>query len=108
MLTRVIAEYRWFDGASFDHDYYATTHMLITREAAQGFGLVRLESERVNHPAAPGNGQVVAVTSAWFRDLASAHNALDAIGPVLQADLAHYTSIRPDMRISQVRTHLDR
>lgn len=106
MLTKVTAQYRWFEGASFDHAYYVTEHMLITREAAQGFGLVRLESERVLGLSAWKDGDVVAATSAYFENLASAQDALAAIGPVLQADLVHYTNIRPEMRIAQVASHL--
>lgn len=106
MLTKITAQYRWFEGASFDHAYYASEHMKITREAVKAFGLVRLESERVLWPTTEAAGAIVAATSAYFPDMASAQAALEAAGPALQADLVNYTNIRPEMRMAQVSPHL--
>lgn len=106
MLTKITAQYRWFEGASFDHAYYASEHMKITRDSLRGLGLIRLESERVLGPATIPAGSIVAATSAYFPDLASAQAALAAAGSVLQADLVNYTNIRPEMRMAQVSSHL--
>jgi uncharacterized protein (TIGR02118 family) len=105
MLTKVTAQYRWFAGASFDHDYYTTRHMKITLDAVQGFGLVRLESEQVQWPQGEKDGQVVATTSVYFPDRASAWAALAAARDALKADLVNYTNIQPEMRIAQVSSH---
>ncbi|MGE0350546.1 EthD family reductase [Hydrogenophaga sp.] len=105
MLTKITAQYRWFEGATFDHAYYATKHMAITLDAVKGFGHVRLESEQVQWPQGEKSGQVVAATSVYFPDMSSARTALAAAGDALRMDLVNYTNIRPEMRIAQVSSH---
>lgn len=105
MLSKVTAQYRWFEGAAFDHEYYRDAHMRITRDATQQYGLIRLESEQAQWPDGAKTGQVVAATSVYFIDIQSARRALAAVGSALQADLVNYTNIQPEIRLALVISH---
>lgn len=42
-MIRVIGFYRWKDGATFNHEYYNSEHMRVTKQALLPHGLLRLE-----------------------------------------------------------------
>lgn len=104
-MVKVTALYRWFEGAQFDHAYYQSEHMRITRDAVQPLGLLRLESEQALNPVPHLTGHVVAATSSYFPSVAVAEAALAAAGPLLRADLPNYTNIKPELHVSAVATH---
>src|SRR4029077_12091030 len=86
-VIRVTGFYRWTDGASFDHEYYNSAHMALTREQLMPLGLVRLESDRFIGGAAPKPGEIVAASHAYFQDIAQAQAALASVGKVLMSDV---------------------
>ncbi|CAN7433073.1 EthD family reductase [Acidovorax sp. Leaf78] len=104
-MIKITALYRWREGASFDHDYYHSEHMLIARAALQPLGLVRLESDRVLYPGEPRPGQVVALTNAFFSDLAQAQAAARQTAAELTADIPNYTNITPESYFAQMLQH---
>lgn len=105
-MIKVTSLYRWFDGATFDHAYYNTEHMRITRNALASFGPVRMESEQVVRPANAKPGQVIEGASTWFPSMAVAESALAAALPTIAADVANYTNIKPELLVTAVAAHL--
>ena len=75
-MVKIIGNYRWFDGASFDHRYYQQEHMRLTRELLQPLGLQRLESDHTLSATPLKAGQVVASSNAYFESLPAAQAAL--------------------------------
>jgi uncharacterized protein (TIGR02118 family) len=106
-VIRVTGFYRWTDGASFDHEYYNSAHMALTREQLLPLGLVRLESDRFISGTAPKPGEIVAASHAYFRDIAQAQAALASAGKVLMSDVPKYTTLVPEIRMSVVTSHLE-
>lgn len=104
-MVKITALYRWFEGAQFDHAYYQTEHMRIAHDALRPLGLLRLESEQNLQPAPLKAGQVVAATNACFATDAIAQEALAQTGALMRADLPRYTNIRPEMYLSEVKSH---
>jgi len=104
-MIRIIAFYRWREGASFNHDYYNSEHMRITKELLTPLGLVGLESDRYIAATPPAVGDVVAATNAYFPSMEVAKAALAAVGAALLADVANYTNIKPEMRFAEVTSH---
>lgn len=104
-MIRVIGFYRWKEGATFDHDYYHSTHMRLTHELLQPLGLVRLESDRYLSRKPPRDGDVIAASNAYFETIDAANAAMAAAGAELMADVPKYTSLTPETRIAQVNTH---
>lgn len=104
-MVKISGNYRWFEGARFDHAYYRAEHMRLTRELLRPLGLQRLESDSTlsAHPPAPG--QIIATSNACFATLAAAQAALQQAGAALLADLPNYTNIRPDLHLSEVDSH---
>lgn len=105
-MVKVTALYLGFEGAQFNHVYYRTEHMRITRDALRTLGLLRLESEQALQAAPDQAGHVVAASSAYFSTAESAQAALAQAGALLSADLPNYTNIKPRMHVSAVLTHL--
>jgi uncharacterized protein (TIGR02118 family) len=105
-MIKVTSIYRWFDGATFNHSYYNTEHMRITRNALASFGPIRMESEQVVGLASPKPGQVIAGASTWFPSIAIAESALAAALPTIGADVVNYTNIKPELIVSTVASHL--
>lgn len=105
-MIRVTGIYQWEDGAHFDHAYYNSEHMRITREALTANGLIRLESDRVLSSNAPAPGDVIATTNAYFPDLKVAQAAMAIATQALMEDLPKYTNLKPQIRISFVTSHL--
>jgi uncharacterized protein (TIGR02118 family) len=106
-VIKVTSLYRWFDGATFNHEYYNTEHMRITRSALVAFGPIRMESEKVARSTTVRlvPGQVIAGASTWFPSMAVTEAALAAALPTIGADLVNYTNIKPELFVSTVTAH---
>jgi uncharacterized protein (TIGR02118 family) len=104
-MIRVIGFYRWKEGATFNHDYYHSAHMKLTRELLQPVGLVRLESDRYLSPKPPREGELIAASNAYFESVETAQ-AMAAVGAQLMSDVPKYTSLTPEIRLAAVNSHL--
>jgi uncharacterized protein (TIGR02118 family) len=105
-VIRVIAFYRWREGATFDHDYYHSTHMKLTRELLRPLGLVRLESDRYLLTKPPRGGDVIAATNAYFETVEVAQAAGAAASAQLMNDVPKYTNLTPEVHIATVSSHV--
>ena len=105
-MIRVIGFYRWSEGAIFDHEYYNSQHMRLTKESLAPHGLLRLESDRYVSPKPPVAGEIIAASSAYFASLESAQTAMAEVGAILLADVSKYTDLKPEVRLAMVATHL--
>ena len=86
------------DGARFDHDYYAKTHIRMVREALAQTGL--LDARVFRGVSALDGGPVVAMAHLTFRDEAAMRACLDSpVAPSLHADVANFTDIAPVIEI---------
>ena len=104
-MIRVIGFYKWQDGASFDHEYYHSKHMQITKEALLPHGLIRLESEQFLSESQPASGDIIAASNAYFANIESAQAALANAGATLLADTPNYTSLQPEIKVAAVTAH---
>jgi uncharacterized protein (TIGR02118 family) len=105
-MIRVIGLYRWEDGARFDHEYYRSEHMRLTREVLTSHGLIRLESDRYLSPKAPVPGQIIAATNAYFPTLETAQSAMAAAAKALTEDVPKYTNLKPQLHLAEVNSHV--
>lgn len=105
-MVKIIGNYRWFDGAKFDHSYYQKEHMRLTRELLLPLGLQRLESDQTLSGTPLKTGQVVASSNAYFESLPAAQAALAQTGAQLVADVSNYTNIRPELHICEVAVYM--
>ena len=101
-MIRVIGIYRWTEGASFDHQYYQNTHMQLTRDLLTPLGLVRLEADRYLAANLVAPGTIIAASHAYFPSIEIAKTALSAVGATLMADVANYTTLKPELSFAVV------
>jgi uncharacterized protein (TIGR02118 family) len=104
-MIRVIGLYRWALDAQFDHDYYNSEHMRLTKQLLAPHGLIRLESDRYLSSKPPIVGEVVAASNAYFATVEAAQAALAAAGSSLMADVPKYTNLKPEIRVTMVTEH---
>jgi uncharacterized protein (TIGR02118 family) len=93
-MIRLSVLYPTTEGASFDHDYYRTSHVPL---AESTWGLTGAEIDK------GVSGPYVAAVHFQFEsmDALNAAMALEGTGAVI-ADVANYTSIAPVMQISEI------
>lgn len=95
-MIRVTVLYPTEGGTTFDHDYYAATHVPLVREAL-GSALVRSEYDR------GFDGQPFhAAAHLFFDSMESLGGAMGAAGEKLSSDIPNYTNATPVMQISEV------
>ena len=93
-MIRLSVYYPATDGATFDHDYYRTTHVPL---AVQSWGLDGAEIDR------GVNGPYVAAVHFRFESLDALNAAMAAPGTGAGlADVATYTSIQPVLQTSEI------
>lgn len=88
------------EGATFDYDYYTTTHFGIVKEILGGNGMT---SDSASKGLAGGPDVASPFFAIWtgvFPDMATLEGALAVAGPVL-ADIPNYTNVAPQMMIGE-------
>lgn len=93
-MIKLTVTYPKGEDTTFDHEYYATSHVPMCNEA---FNPVRVEVERgIDGPA-------VAAVSFYFdsMDAFSAAMASPRMGDIM-GDLPNYTNAVPSMQISEI------
>lgn len=93
-MIRVSVLYPKTEGATFDHDYYATSHVPL---AVSTWGLAGAEIDKGI------NGPYEAAVHFTFESLEAMGAAMANEGTAaVQADVANYTTIVPEMQISEI------
>lgn len=106
-LAKVTVNYRWSDGAHFNHEYYGSKHMEIAEQLLRPLGVIRLESNRTILEKTPKAGTVIASSTVYFPSVASAQAAVAKVGAALLADVPNYSNIRPELHVSEVAVHYE-
>ncbi|MFD2646111.1 EthD family reductase [Pseudomonas japonica] len=93
-MATLIVSYPATEGATFDKDYYLSTHLPLAEDAWGGYGL---QAAQVLFPHA-GQQPLVACLILRFADQAGIDAALAAPGtPAVLADVAKFTNIAPSI-----------
>jgi uncharacterized protein (TIGR02118 family) len=93
-MIKLTVSYPKGDDVSFDHDYYANTHIPLCKEV---FAPSRIELERGI------DGPSVAAVSFYFESSEAMQTAManPRMGEVM-GDVPNYTNSRPAMQVSQI------
>ena len=101
-MVRVYVMYPYSDGCRFDFDYYARTHMALTRRLLGPFGLRGTFVGRGIDGGGPGvPPQYVCVGGMEFNSQADYHRGVKRHGTELQADFINYTDIKPILVVTE-------
>ena len=93
-MIRLSVFYPATEGAAFDHDYYANSHVPL---AVTTWGLEGAEIDK------GVNGPYVAAVHFTFDSLESMGAAMSAPGTAdIMADVPNYTTIQPVMQTSEI------
>jgi uncharacterized protein (TIGR02118 family) len=93
-MIRLSVFYPTTEGATFDHDYYANSHVPL---AVKTWGGPAAEIDK------GVNGPYVAAVHFTFESLEAMGAAMSAPGTAdIMADVANYTTIQPVMQTSEI------
>jgi uncharacterized protein (TIGR02118 family) len=93
-MIRLSVFYPATEGATFDHDYYANSHVPL---AVKTWGLAGAEIDK------GVNGPYVAAVHFTFDSLEAMGAAMSAPGTAdVMADVPNYTTIQPVMQTSEI------
>ncbi len=103
-MIRLTALYRNTVGSTFDFDYYVNTHLQLSKQRLTDFGMGRIEVEKgieaMDGEAVP----YICIMHAEFSNADDFRRGLDQHGEELMADMPNYTTIEPDLQISEIVT----
>ena len=101
-MFRVSVMYPNQEGASFDFDYYKTTHMEMVQRKLKPFGLIRTE---VDKGISGGGGQpapYICVGHLYFESQQGYDKGIAEAGPALRGDIPNFTNLTPARQISEI------
>lgn len=102
-MIRVNVLYPYREGARFDADYYAKTHMDMVREAFGSHGLVSITVERGLVGGQPKSPPLyVGIGRLDFETMDGYKAAFREHGERLLADVPNFTDIQPLVQVSEV------
>jgi uncharacterized protein (TIGR02118 family) len=102
-MIRMSVMYPAAEGKKFDLDYYAKKHMPLVKERWGSMGLIRYEIDKGVAGGAPGSpAPFVCVGQLYFGSLGELQKAAAAHGKELFADIPNFTTIAPQVQISEI------
>jgi uncharacterized protein (TIGR02118 family) len=102
-MIRVSVHYPSKAGAKFDHAYYAQKHMPLVRQRLGSLGLIRTEVDKGLAGGAPGSAApFFSIGYLYFNTLQDFQKAMKAHGAELMGDLTNFTTVTPEVQISEV------
>ncbi len=102
-MIRVTALYPYEEGAKFDHTYNLEKHIPMVKELLSPLGLVKVELDKgisAADPKAPA--PFVAANHLFFKTVDEVHQAFIAAGKQVMGDIPNYTTIKPQIQISEI------
>ena len=91
------------DGATFDVDYYKTTHFDMVKEKLGPMGLAGTAIEKGLAGGAPGEAApFLCIGHLLFNSLEDFQKAMGAHGEALMADVPNFTNAKPVFQIAEV------
>lgn len=100
-MTIVTVIYPRSEGATFDYDYYAATHLPLVTARWRDAGLQGVEALRGVAGADGGDAPFLAMAMIRFDSLASFQSAVG--GPhaaEIMGDIANFTNVRPVVQVN--------
>ncbi len=102
-MIRVSVLYPDGDGKTFDHDYYANSHVPMVMEKLKSFGLTGSAVDKGLAGGAPGApAPFVSVGHLLFENIEGFQQAFGTHGEEIMADIPNYTNIEPVIQISEI------
>ena len=89
--------------ATFDHEYYKTTHCPMVAEKLKPFGLQRVEIDKGLGGGTPkAEAPFVAIGHLIVDSLEGFQNGMGEHGKDIMADVPNYTNIQPQVQVSKM------
>lgn len=101
-MIRVSVLYPNEDGAKFDHDYYANTHIPMVRAKLEPGGLKKAEVDKGLAGGDGGTPPFVAAAYLFFDSVDAFQGAFGAHAEEIMGDIPNYTNLQPQVQISEV------
>lgn len=101
-MIRVSVLYPNTSGAKFDRKYYMEKHMPLVRERLEKYGLVRVEVDKGLGSMGGAPAPFVYIAQLQFDSVENFQKGMEAHGQELLADIPNYTSVQPQVQVSEL------
>ena len=102
-MIRVSVLYPNQPGSKFDEKYYMEKHIPMVNRRLKPHGLVRVEVDKGVSAANPKEAApFIAVAHLIFNSVEDVHKGFQAVGRDVMGDIPNYTSIKPQIQISEM------
>lgn len=102
-MIRVSVLYPYEEGAKFDNTYVLEKHIPMVKEQLEPRGLVKIEVDRGISAADPNAPPpFVAANQLYFNTVDEVHQAFMAAGRQVMGDIPNFTTIKPQIQISEI------
>ena len=102
-MIRVQVTYPALEGERFDHAYFQSQHRALIEQLLKPHGLQAVQIDRGLPLNARNPAPHVAAAHMLFASLEGWAEGMKAHGKTLAADMANYTTITPQVQISQTQ-----
>ena len=101
-MLRVSVMYPRQEGSKFDFEYYQKKHMELVKKHLKPHGLVRTEVDKGVSGGGDQPAPYVCIGHLYFESKGGYDKGMAEVGPILRADIPHFTNLQPIRQISEI------
>jgi uncharacterized protein (TIGR02118 family) len=90
------------EGATFDIDYYRTTHLELAMKHLKPFGLVKTDVDKGISGGGDEQAPFVCIGNLYFDSPDGYDRGIAEVGAILRGDIPNFTSVTPIRQISEI------
>ncbi|MBW1766334.1 MAG: EthD family reductase [Deltaproteobacteria bacterium] len=101
-MFKVSVMYPNKEGATFDHEYYASTHIKLVEDSLKPFGMTRIEVDKGISGGGDLSAPYICIGHLYFETPDGYDKGIAEKGAILRGDIPNFTNITPIRQISKV------
>ena len=90
------------EGATFNIDYYRTTHMELVKKHLKPFGLIKTDVDKGISGGANQQAPYICIGNLYFDSVDGYDRGIAEVGAILRGDIPNFTNVTPIRQISEI------
>ena len=101
-MFKVSVMYPNEEGATFNIDYYRTTHMELVKKHLKPFGLIKTDVDKGISGGVGQQAPHICIGNLYFDSLDGYDRGTAEAGAILRGDIPNFTNVTPIRQISEI------
>jgi uncharacterized protein (TIGR02118 family) len=101
-MYKVSVMYPNREGATFDFEYYRTTHMDLVDKHLKAYGLVKTGVDKGISGGGDQPAPYICIGHLYFETRDGYENGIAEVGSILRGDIPNFTTLTPIRQISEI------